>query len=125
MAKQEVTSRLAQVLTHHWLANLFGADLAWLTDGLSDYIASFAVDIVEPDWRLHEVTMIRKAFLALEEDSRASSRPLSFAQSLGAETHASRKMVLVFRMLHSLVGTQVRFPFPPDKSELSIAFRFL
>ncbi|XP_017119434.2 thyrotropin-releasing hormone-degrading ectoenzyme isoform X1 [Drosophila elegans] len=110
MAKQQVASHVAQEFSHHWFSDLESPSLYWLHYGLSDYLAGFAVDKVEPTWRLHELAMVRQGFDVLDEDSRASAQAVSLAhttQSAVDDSHAYQKSALLFRMLHSLIGTQV------------------
>ncbi|XP_017045852.1 aminopeptidase N [Drosophila ficusphila] len=109
-AKQDVASHLAHEFAHHWFSDLETPDLRWLHYGLSNYLAGFAVDKVEPDWRLHELSMLQQAFAVLEQDSMANAQPVSFAsgsQSSSIGVQAYHKSALLFRMLHSLIGTQV------------------
>ncbi|XP_016951611.1 thyrotropin-releasing hormone-degrading ectoenzyme [Drosophila biarmipes] len=107
-AKQEVASNLAHEFAHHWFSDLENPALYWLHYGLSNYLGGFAVDNVEPSWRLHELSMLRQAFDVLGEDSKASAQPVSLAHSSHqTDIQAHQKSALLFRMLHSLIGTQV------------------
>ncbi|XP_017074516.1 aminopeptidase N [Drosophila eugracilis] len=107
-AKQNVASRLAHEFAHHWFSVLENPALFWLHYGFSDYLACFAMDEVTPQWRLQEHSMIRQSCVVLDEDSRASVQPVSLAQgSQSTDIQAHRKTALIFRMLHSLIGTQV------------------
>jgi len=107
-AKQQVASHVAQEFAHHWLSDLENAALYWLHNGLSDYVSGFAVDNVEPAWRFHELSMVRQALAVLVEDSKSSAYPVSLAYaSKSSDTQANQKSALLFRMLHSLIGTQV------------------
>ncbi|XP_043661165.1 aminopeptidase N isoform X1 [Drosophila teissieri] len=107
-AKQGVASHVAREFAHHWLSDLENAALHWLHYGLSDYVAGFAVDNVEPAWRFHELTMLRQALAVLDEDAGSSAQPVSLAHALmSSDTQAYHKSALLFRMLHSLIGTQV------------------
>nr|XP_016942515.2 thyrotropin-releasing hormone-degrading ectoenzyme isoform X2 [Drosophila suzukii] len=107
-AKQEVASNLAREFAHHWFSDLENPALYWLHYGLSNYLSGFAVDHVEPSWRLHELSMLRQALAVLAEDSRASAQPVSLAHiSHPTDIQSHQKAALLFRMLHSLIGTQV------------------
>ncbi|XP_070137967.1 aminopeptidase N isoform X2 [Drosophila bipectinata] len=109
-SKQDVAAHLARKFSHHWFANLVDAGNFWLGEGLSGYLAGFAVDQVEPTWRHHETELATKTFAVLDEDSRASAQPVSFARGAGPmdyELQAYQKGSLLFRMLHFLVGTEV------------------
>jgi len=107
-AKQEVASNLAREFAHHWFSDLENPALYWLHYGLSNYLSGFAVDNVEPSWRLHELSMLRQALAVLAEDSRASAQPVSLAHiSHPTDIQSHQKAALLFRMLHSLIGTQV------------------
>ncbi|XP_044317187.1 LOW QUALITY PROTEIN: aminopeptidase N [Drosophila rhopaloa] len=103
MAKQHVASHVAKEFAHHWFSDLETPSLYWLHYGLSDYLAGFAVDKVEPTWRLHELAMLRQAFVVLDNDSKGSAQAVSLAD----DTQTYHKSALLFRMLHSLIGTQV------------------
>ncbi|KAH8324092.1 hypothetical protein KR074_002888, partial [Drosophila pseudoananassae] len=109
-SKQDVATHLARKFSHHWFANLVDAGNFWLGEGLSGYLAGFAVDQVEPTWRHHETDQATKTFAVLDEDSQASAQPVSFARGVGPmhyEFQAYQKGSLLFRMLHFLVGTEV------------------
>ncbi|EDX17573.1 GD16024 [Drosophila simulans] len=106
-AKQQVASHVAHEFAHHWLSDLENAALYWLHNGLSDYVSGFAVDNVEPAWRFHELSMVRQALGVLVKDSKGSAQPMSLAYaSMSSDTQANQKSALLFRMLHSLIGTQ-------------------
>nr|XP_017002341.2 thyrotropin-releasing hormone-degrading ectoenzyme isoform X2 [Drosophila takahashii] len=107
-AKQDVASHLAHEFAQHWFSDLENPALYWLHYGLSNYLAGFAVDNVEPSWRHHELSMLWQAFDVLFEDSRASAQPVSLAHGAHpTDIQAHHKSALIFRMLHSLIGTQV------------------
>lgn len=109
-SKQEVATHLARELSHQWFGNLVHAGVFWLGVGLAGYLAGFGVEQMEPTWRHHETDLATKTLLVLNDDSRASAQPVSFAHGRGplaSELQAYQKCSLLFRMLHSLVGTEV------------------
>ncbi|KAH8314172.1 hypothetical protein KR067_006306, partial [Drosophila pandora] len=109
-SKEEVATHLAKEFAHHWFGNIVHAGVFWLAEGLAGYLAGFAVDQIEPTWRHHETHLATVTFIVLNEDSRASAQPVSFAHGVGpmaSELLAYQKCSVLFRMLHSLVGTEV------------------
>ncbi|KAH8275998.1 hypothetical protein KR018_005959, partial [Drosophila ironensis] len=109
-ARQTVAIHLAEKFAHHWFGHLVHRGVFWMGQGLSSFLAGFAVDGADPKRRVQESDSVSKMFQVLDADSRASALPVSLAHGIGpiqTEMDAYQKSAMIFRMLHSFVGTEV------------------
>ncbi|XP_029290005.1 alanyl (membrane) aminopeptidase-like b [Cottoperca gobio] len=78
--KEFIAMIIAHELAHQWFGNLvtmkWWNDI-WLNEGFANYMSFFAVDHVEPTFKLKDMHMMNNLHNAFEQDSLASSHPLS------------------------------------------------
>ncbi|KAJ4937512.1 hypothetical protein JOQ06_002147 [Pogonophryne albipinna] len=81
--KENIAELIAHELAHQWFGNLvtmkWWNDI-WLNEGFASYMTFYAVDAVEPDFKLKDVHILTNLHSAFEADALASSRPLSTSQ---------------------------------------------
>ncbi|KAM4572784.1 alanyl (membrane) aminopeptidase-like b [Odontesthes bonariensis] len=78
--KELIASTIAHELAHQWFGNLvtmkWWTEL-WLKEGFATYLAPFAVDDVEPTFKMKDTLVMYELHSAFEEDALESSHPLS------------------------------------------------
>ncbi|XP_023811250.1 aminopeptidase N [Oryzias latipes] len=78
--KEKVATVIAHELAHHWFGNLVTMSWwndVWLNEGFATYSSYFAVDHVEPDFKIKDILIMRDLHEALKEDALITSRPLA------------------------------------------------
>ncbi|XP_077424494.1 alanyl (membrane) aminopeptidase-like b [Vanacampus margaritifer] len=82
--KETISYLIAHELAHQWFGNLVTMKWwseVWLNEGLATYMATLAMDGVEPTFKVREMYIMHELHVALEHDALASSHPLSVPQS--------------------------------------------
>ncbi|CAG5958338.1 unnamed protein product [Menidia menidia] len=119
LRKEVIASTIAHELAHHWFGNLVTMkwwNELWLKEGFATYWSPFAVDKVEPSFKIKDVEVMQELHAAFEEDALESSRPLS-ADPGEVQTTSEisgmfdsisySKGAVVLRMLANVVGENV------------------
>uniref|UniRef100_A0A3P8SK36 Aminopeptidase n=1 Tax=Amphiprion percula TaxID=161767 RepID=A0A3P8SK36_AMPPE len=78
--KENVAGIIAHELAHQWFGNLVTMEWwnnIWLNEGFATYMSHFAVDAVEPTFRMKDTFIMNNLHAAFQEDALASSHPLS------------------------------------------------
>uniref|UniRef100_A0A3B4ZL34 Aminopeptidase n=1 Tax=Stegastes partitus TaxID=144197 RepID=A0A3B4ZL34_9TELE len=81
--KEVIAVMIAHELAHQWFGNLVTMkwwNNIWLNEGFATYMSYFAVDDVEPSFKMTEVFIMDDLHEAFEEDALASSHPLILAE---------------------------------------------
>uniref|UniRef100_A0A3Q1F5F9 Aminopeptidase n=1 Tax=Acanthochromis polyacanthus TaxID=80966 RepID=A0A3Q1F5F9_9TELE len=117
--KEDVAGIIAHELAHQWFGNLVTMkwwNNVWLNEGFATYMSHFAVDAVEPMFRMKETSIMKNLHAAFEEDALASSHPLIPPRD---DIHTSDEIIglfdsisynkgsLMLRMLADVVGESV------------------
>ncbi|XP_070828166.1 alanyl (membrane) aminopeptidase-like b [Chaetodon trifascialis] len=119
LQKQVVATLVTHELAHQWFGNLVTMkwwNEIWLNEGFATYMSYFAVDHVEPTFKMKEIFVMSDLHTAFEEDVVASSHPLippqenvqttfEIIQLFDAITYS--KGAIVLRMLAATVGERV------------------
>ncbi|KAK2918250.1 hypothetical protein Q8A73_004996 [Channa argus] len=78
--KEEIVTIISHELAHQWFGNLvtmkWWNDI-WLNEGFATYMSYFAVDHVEPSFKIKDTYFVNDLHAAFREDALASSHPLS------------------------------------------------
>nr|XP_020470344.1 aminopeptidase N-like isoform X2 [Monopterus albus] len=117
--KEDIATVIAHELAHQWFGNLvtmkWWNDL-WLNEGFATYISYFAVDDVEPSFKIIDTFVLTDLHTAFVEDALASSHPLSPPQEDVQSIYEINGMfdsityckgALVLRMLADIVDERV------------------
>ncbi|XP_072242690.1 alanyl (membrane) aminopeptidase-like b [Leuresthes tenuis] len=114
--KEVIATTIAHELAHQWFGNLVTMkwwNELWLKEGFATYLAPFAVDHVEPTFKMKDTLVMYELHSAFEEDALESSHPLSAAPEDVATTSeilgmfdaiSYSKGAMVLRMLANFVG---------------------
>uniref|UniRef100_A0A3P8SJZ8 Aminopeptidase n=1 Tax=Amphiprion percula TaxID=161767 RepID=A0A3P8SJZ8_AMPPE len=117
--KENVAGIIAHELAHQWFGNLVTMEWwnnIWLNEGFATYMSHFAVDAVEPTFRMKDTFIMNNLHAAFQEDALASSHPLSPPQEdiqtsdeiIGLfDSITYSKGSLMLRMLADVVGESV------------------
>ncbi|XP_076589916.1 alanyl (membrane) aminopeptidase-like b [Chaetodon auriga] len=119
LQKQVVATLVAHELAHQWFGNLVTMkwwNEIWLNEGFATYMSYFAVDHVEPTFKMTDIFVMSDLHTAFEEDVLASSHPLippqeniqttfEIIQLFDAITYS--KGAIVLRMLAATVGERI------------------
>lgn len=114
-----VAVTIAHELAHQWFGNLVTMEWwnnIWLNEGFATYMSYFAVEAVEPTFKMTDVFIMGNLHAAFEEDALSSSHPLSPPQEdvqtsdeitglFDSITYSKGSLVL--RMLADVVGESV------------------
>ncbi|XP_070763184.1 alanyl (membrane) aminopeptidase-like b [Enoplosus armatus] len=117
--KEVIVTLIAHELAHQWFGNLVTMkwwNEIWLNEGFATYMSYFAVDDVEPTFKIKDTLVLSDLHTAFEEDALASSHPLSpppedvqetfeIVEMFDAITYAKGGFVL--RMLADVVEERV------------------
>ncbi|TKS72943.1 Aminopeptidase N [Collichthys lucidus] len=116
LEKEWIATLIAHELAHQWFGNLVTMkwwNQIWLNEGFATYMATIAVEHVEPMFQMTDVFVMRDFQQAFEEDALASSHPLNVPEQeiqtssaiIGMfDSITYSKGALVLRMLAGLVG---------------------
>ncbi|XP_070544137.1 glutamyl aminopeptidase-like [Ptychodera flava] len=113
--KQSVASVIAHELAHLWFGNLATClwwDDLWLNEGFASYLTTFGVDVVEPDWLMHDQFLYSSVFNAMNVDQIVNShpivQPLEHPDQINEifDTITYSKGSSILRMLESLMGEE-------------------
>ncbi|RVE71361.1 hypothetical protein OJAV_G00051250, partial [Oryzias javanicus] len=114
--KEEVATVIAHGLAHHWFGNLVTMGWwndVWLNEGLATYMSYFAVEHVEPGFKIKDVAVMKDLHEALKQDALTTSRPLTVTQGdiqtpsevkEMFDTITYSKGAMLLRMLAGFVG---------------------
>ncbi|XP_051239121.1 alanyl (membrane) aminopeptidase-like b [Dicentrarchus labrax] len=117
--KEVIATLISHELAHQWFGNLVTMkwwNEVWLNEGFASYMSYFAVDHIDPSFKARDTFVMRDLHTAFEEDSLASSHPLSPPQEDVQETYQIIEMfdaityskgAIVLRMLEDVVGEKV------------------
>ncbi|XP_044213044.1 alanyl (membrane) aminopeptidase a [Thunnus albacares] len=117
--KEVIATLIAHELAHQWFGNLVTMkwwNQIWLNEGFATYMSYFAVDHVEPSFKIKDTFILSDLHTAFEEDALASSHPLSAPQEDVQTTYdiidmfdaiTYSKGAIVLRMLADVVGEEV------------------
>uniref|UniRef100_A0A8P4G8W2 Aminopeptidase n=1 Tax=Dicentrarchus labrax TaxID=13489 RepID=A0A8P4G8W2_DICLA len=87
--KEVIATLISHELAHQWFGNLVTMkwwNEVWLNEGFASYMSYFAVDHIDPSFK-RDTFVMRDLHTAFEEDSLASSHPLSPPQEDVQETY--------------------------------------
>ncbi|TMS05589.1 Aminopeptidase N [Larimichthys crocea] len=116
LEKEWIATLIAHELAHQWFGNLVTMkwwNQIWLNEGFATYMATIAVEHVEPMFQMSDVFVMRDLHRAFEEDALASSHPLNVPEEEVQTSSAIigmfdsitySKGALVLRMLAGVVG---------------------
>ncbi|XP_041795824.1 alanyl (membrane) aminopeptidase a [Chelmon rostratus] len=119
LQKQVVVTLVAHELAHQWFGNLVTMkwwNEIWLNEGFATYMSYFAVDHVEPTFKLTDIFVMNDLHTAFEEDVLDSSHPLIPPQEKVRTTHEILRLfdaityskgAIVLRMLAATVGERI------------------
>ncbi|CAB1439196.1 unnamed protein product [Pleuronectes platessa] len=117
--KESIAMIIAHELAHQWFGNLVTMkwwNEVWLNEGFANYMAYFAVDAVEPSFKMKDVSVMSDLHTAFEEDALAASHPLTVPPGEIQTPHeilslfdsiTYSKGAMVLRMLADIVGQNV------------------
>ncbi|XP_039988747.1 aminopeptidase N-like isoform X2 [Xiphias gladius] len=117
--KEVIAILIAHELAHQWFGNLVTMEWwneIWLNEGFATYMSYFAVDHVEPSFKVKDIFVASDLHTAFKEDALASSRPLSPQQEDVQTTFEIIEMfdsityskgAIVLRMLADIVDERV------------------
>ncbi|XP_062245064.1 aminopeptidase Ey-like [Platichthys flesus] len=117
--KESIAMIIAHELAHQWFGNLVTMkwwNEVWLNEGFATYMAYFAVDAVEPSFKMKDESVMSDLHTAFEEDALAASHPLTVPpgeiqttqEILGMfDSITYSKGAMVLRMLADVVGQNV------------------
>ncbi|XP_060892278.1 alanyl (membrane) aminopeptidase-like b [Labrus mixtus] len=117
--KELIITLIAHELAHQWFGNLVTMkwwNEVWLNEGFATYMTDFAIDSVEPTFKMHEASILGQLRTAFEEDALETSHPLSPPEEDVQEMYQSLMMfdaityskgAVVLRMLADIVGESV------------------
>ncbi|XP_049928174.1 alanyl (membrane) aminopeptidase-like b [Epinephelus moara] len=117
--KEVIATLIAHELAHQWFGNLVTMkwwNEIWLNEGFATYMSFFAVDDVEPTFKLKEAHIMDNLHEAFEQDALESSHPLTPPEEdvqenfeiLGMyDSITYCKGAAVLRMLADVVGERV------------------
>ncbi|XP_034541819.1 alanyl (membrane) aminopeptidase a [Notolabrus celidotus] len=117
--KEQIITVIAHELAHQWFGNLvtmkWWNDI-WLNEGFATYMTNFAVDHVEPTFKMKDAFVLHDLHTAFEEDALATSGPISPPQDDVLEIHqiimmfnaiTYSKGAVLLRMLADMVDERV------------------
>ncbi|XP_074533010.1 alanyl (membrane) aminopeptidase-like b isoform X2 [Halichoeres trimaculatus] len=96
LLKEWIVTIIAHELAHQWFGNLVTMkwwNEVWLNEGFATYMANFAMNHVEPSFKMKEAYILGDLHTAFEEDALATSHPLSLPQD---EVQDIDEMAMVF-----------------------------
>ncbi|XP_070544138.1 glutamyl aminopeptidase-like [Ptychodera flava] len=113
--KQRVAVVIAHELAHLWFGNLatclWWNDL-WLNEGFASYLEYHGVNVVHPDWLMHDQFLTSDLFYAMTQDQIVSSHPIiqplehpdQINEIFDSITYSKGSSII--RMLESLMGEE-------------------
>nr|XP_019964347.1 PREDICTED: aminopeptidase N-like [Paralichthys olivaceus] len=117
--KETVASLIAHELAHQWFGNLVTMkwwNEIWLNEGFASYMTYFAMDAVEPSFKMKDIIIMKDLQKAFAEDALASSHPLTPPQEEIQTTSEIMNMfdsityskgALLLRLLADIVGQNI------------------